>query len=160
MILRTIHADLIRCIKLINSIFGFQAMLCIGITFLFTFFTMFSAYKAFTSDDILAFNASLNNLYWCLYYNLFKITMISMCCLTENENSTTAKLIYKLWNRKINCPPMLMQVFGSQVRGQSAKSSCGLFNFDLSLIVLIFSSILTYLIIFIQFDQAQVKALS
>lgn len=121
-------------------------MLCIAITFLFTFFTLFSAFKDFTE--------SLNNLYWCLYYNIFKVAMIFMCTLTEFENKKTAKLIYKLWNRKINCSPILMQAFGSQVRGQSAKSSCGLFNFDLQLIGLIFSSILTYLIIFIQFDRA------
>lgn len=89
-----------------------------------------------------------------MYYNIFKVVMIGMCTLTELENEKTAKLIYKLWNRKINCSTLLMEAFGSQVRGQSAKSSCGLFNFDLSLIGLIFSSILTYFIIFIQFDRA------
>jgi hypothetical protein len=131
--LQTIHFDLIKCIKLINTIFSFQVMMCVAVSYLFTFFTLFASYKAFIHNIDSHKNISISSLYWSFYYNLIKITMILVCQQSENENSETCRLISKLMNCEI-CPPSQLVSFGNQAKGASAKSTCGLFNFDLSLI--------------------------
>lgn len=132
--LQAIHFKLIKCVGLMNNIFSFQIMLCISTSFLFTFFTAFNVYKAFFFDvDIGNKKSSIASLYWCFYYNLIKILLIIACIRTNSANEEMAKLIYKFMNCG-KCCPMLLQSFGNQVKGQSAKSSCGLFNFDLPLL--------------------------
>jgi hypothetical protein len=134
--LQTIHHDLIRCIKLINTIFSFQVMLCIAISYLFTFFTLSASFKAFYRDIDSHKSVSISSLYWSFYYNLIKITMIAVCDRSESENDETCRLISRLMNRGC-CGGAQLRSFGTQVKGASAKSSCGLFNFDLSLIVMV-----------------------
>ncbi|KAG5666657.1 hypothetical protein PVAND_014672 [Polypedilum vanderplanki] len=131
--LQTIHYDLIKSIKLINLVFGFQNMLAIGICYLFTFFTFFAAYKAFYNDISSHKNISITSFYWCFYYNSLVILMIVMCYRSRCENEETSRLISKLMN-KGNCSLELLQSFGNQSSGEKAKSSCGLFDFDLPLI--------------------------
>ncbi|KAG5671909.1 hypothetical protein PVAND_002078 [Polypedilum vanderplanki] len=76
--------------------------------------------------------------------------MVIVCQKSENENNETCRLISKLMNKNI-CSTSF-QSFGNQAKGANVKSTCGLFNFDLSLIGMIISSMITYFIIFIQFE--------
>lgn len=135
-ILQSIHFKLIKCIKLTNLIYSFQVMLCIAGCYLYTFFTFFSTYKAFINDVQSLKMPTIASLYWCCYYNMIEISMILVCSATDMKNTETSKLIYKLMNCEI-CEPIVLQAFGSQVKGESAKSSCGLFNFDLQLLVMV-----------------------
>lgn len=132
--LKSIHHDLMKCVRLVNVIFGFQTMLCIGVTFLFTLFTLFSAYKAFYFHEYDIISISLSSLYWCSFYNYFKVCIVYTCNLVDSEDEVLATLIYKMINRDV-CSPLTMQAFGSQVKQISGKSTCGLFNFDYSLIM-------------------------
>lgn len=134
--LKSIHHDLMKCVRLVNIIFGFQSMLCIGITFLFTLFTLFLAYKTFFYKDFSIINISLSSLYWCTFYNSFKMCIIVTCNLVDTEDDVLSTLIYKMINRNI-CSSQIMQSFGNQVKQISGKSTCGLFNFDFSLIMMV-----------------------
>lgn len=134
--LKSIHHDLMKCVRLVNIIFGFQSMLCIGITFLFTLFTLFLAYKTFFYKDFTIINISLSSLYWCTFYNSFKMCIIVTCNLVDTEDDVLSTLIYKMINRNI-CSSQIMQSFGNQVKQISGKSTCGLFNFDFSLIMMV-----------------------
>lgn len=136
LILKSIHHDLMSCVRLVNVAFGFQTMLCVGITFLFTLFTLFSAYKTFFYHETTIFNISISSLFWCFFYNYFKISIVSTCNLVDSEDEVLSTLIYKMMNRKI-CSTFVMQSFGNQVKQISGKSTCGLFNFDNSLIMLV-----------------------
>lgn len=134
--LKSIHHDLITCVRLVNVIFGFQTMLCVGITFLFTLFTLFSAYKTFYYHEYETINISLSSIYWCCFYNCFKAGIVATCNLVNTQDDVLATLIYKTINRSV-CSPLVMQAFGNQVKQIRTKSSCGLFNFDYSLIMMV-----------------------
>lgn len=132
--LQLIHSYLIKCVTLVSSIFGLQAMLCIGISYTFTFFTFFSIYKA--SIDIQSEaqkNLTISNIYWCLYLNIVKLSMLAICCLTENQNYETTRLSKRLMNRPV-CDMSLLQSLANQSSGQSSKTGCGLFYFDCPLV--------------------------
>lgn len=125
-----------RCVRQVNIIFGFQTMLCVGITFLFTLFTLFAAYKTFFFNEHELLKVSLSSLYWCAFYNYFKLCIVVTCNLVDSEDEVLATLIYKMLNRDV-CAPLTMQAFGSQVKQISGKSTCGLFNFDYSLVMMV-----------------------
>lgn len=72
--LKSIHHDLMRCVRMVNIVFGFQTMLCIGITFLFTLFTLFATYKTYFYNEI-DYRVTLSSLYWCFFYNYFKASV-------------------------------------------------------------------------------------
>lgn len=130
--LQLIHSYLIKSIKLINEIFGFQAMLCVGISDFLTFFTLFSAYKSTSIKTYGQRNMTLVSIYWCLYVNTIKTAAVVLCCMTENQNYETSRIINRLINKNV-CNPVILKSFGNQVIGQSSKSSCGLFYFDFQL---------------------------
>ena len=134
--LQFIHLNLIKCIELVNFSFGFQLMLCTGIVFLFIFFTLFCAYRALFYENDPNNNLIIVNLYWSVYFTAMKMLFIVMCHRTESENDRTSKLVYKLINCNV-CSPATLKFFGNQTRGMSAKSSCGLFEFDISLIAMV-----------------------
>jgi hypothetical protein len=169
--LQLIHSYLIKCIKLINNIFGFQAMLCVGISDFFTFFTLFSSYKSSSIKTSKQRDMTLMSIYWCLYLNTIKTIALVLCCLTENQNYETSRIINRLISRNV-CDVTILKSFGNQVVGQSSKSSCGLFYFDFKLFGTVssefliydgylmsmchfqmFSTIVYYLIIFVQFEM-------
>lgn len=133
--LKSIHHDLMRCVRKINYIFGIQTMLCIGTTFIFTLFTLFSAFKYFFYHDV-DFSVALSSLFWSFFYNYFIFCIIQTCNIVDIECEKLANMIYKLINRNV-CSSMLMQTFGNQVKQISGKSTCGLFNFDYQLIMMV-----------------------
>jgi hypothetical protein len=125
-----------QTVKLVNTIFGFQTMLCVGVVFTFTLFTLFVNFKAIYYQDLGIKNVAASSLYWSLFYNIFKVAVVATCNSVDAENATLSTLIYKLMNRDI-LPTELMEAFGYQVQQISGKSSCGLFNFDYSLIMMV-----------------------
>lgn len=124
-----------RCVRLVNIGFGFQTMLSIGLTFMFTLFTLLVSFKAFYYHDA-EIGASLSSIYWCVFYNYFQFLIIYTGNLVDTEATELSTLIYKMMNRNV-CPILTMQAFGNQVKQISGKSSCGLFNFDYSLIMMV-----------------------
>lgn len=135
MVLKSIHHDLMKCVHAVNVIFAFPTMLCFGITFLFTLFTLFASYKTFFYHDT-DLNIALSSIYWTIFYNYFLLGIIVTCNLVDSEADKLATLIYKMMNKNISSS-MAMQAFGNQVKQISGKSSCGLFNFDYSLIMMV-----------------------
>lgn len=135
LVLKSIHHDMMKCVRLMNNIFGYQTMLSIGISFLFTLFTLFISFKAFHYNDT-EIGSTLSSIYWCIFYNYFKFLVIYTCNLVDSEATQLATMIYKMINRNV-CSTLLMQAFGNQVKQISGKSSCGLFNFDYSLIMMV-----------------------
>lgn len=133
--LKSIHHDMMKCVRILNTIFGLQTMLCIGITFLFSLFTLFASYKAFYYHDI-DVSLTITSIYWAVFYNYFKISIVFICSCVTSEVQTLSTLTYKMMNRKI-CSPVLLQAFGYQVQQLPSKASCGLFNFDYSLIMMV-----------------------
>lgn len=133
--LKSIHHDLMKCVRTLNVIFGFPTMLSIGITFLFTLFTLFASFKAFFYRDI-APQMALSSIYWTIYYNIFLFGIIFTCNMVDAEIEKLATLIYKMMNKNISYP-LAMQAFGNQVKQISPKSSCGLFNFNYPLIMMV-----------------------
>jgi hypothetical protein len=114
-------------------VFGLQNMLAIGICYIFSFFTFFATYKAFYNDIASHKNISMSSLYWSLYYNAILVLMIVMCYRSRCENEETSRLLSRL-ESKGKCGLSRLKSFGNQSSGQSAKSSCGLFDFDVPLI--------------------------
>jgi 7tm Chemosensory receptor len=168
--LKKIHHDLMQCVRMVNIIFSFQTMLCVSITFLFTLFTLFTAFKTFFYHEHQLINMSLSTLYWCLFYNFFKGCIIYTCNLVDTEAEKLPALTFKMMSRNV-CQPMVMEAFAHQVKQLSGKSTCGLFNFDYSLIMMVsadreicsegefgcfqfVSSVATYFIILIQFESS------
>lgn len=134
--LKKIHHDLMQCVGMVNVIFGFQTMLCVGIVFLFTLFTLFTAFKTFFYHEHLMLNMTKATVYWCLFYNFFKFCIIYTCSMVDTEAENLAALTFKMMSRNV-CSPVVMQAFGHQVKQLSGKSTCGLFNFDYSLIMMV-----------------------
>ena len=124
-----------KCVRLVNIIFGFQTMLSIGISFMFTLFTFFISFKAFYYHDT-EVGSSLSSIYWCIFYNYFTHLVIYTCNLVDAESTHLLTSIFKMMNRNV-CSTLTMQAFGNQVKQISAKSSCGLFNFDYSLVMMV-----------------------
>lgn len=135
LLFKSIHHDLMRCVKMVNIAFGFQTMLCFAITFLFTLFTSFASYKVFFYHDT-AITLSQSSIYWCIFYNCFQACIIFTCQLVDFETEFLSTLIYKMMNRK-TCSLLTLEAFGNQVQQISGKSSCGLFHFDYSLIMMV-----------------------
>ena len=105
--LQLIHSYLIKSIKLINEIFGFQAMLCVGIADFFTFFTLFSTYKSTSITTYGQRDVTLMSVYWCLYLNTIKSVALILCCMTENQNYETSRIISRLINQNV-CDPAFL----------------------------------------------------
>lgn len=131
--LKSIHHDMMKCVQLANVCFGFQTMLGIGITFLFTLFTLFASYKAFYYHDIDE-RVAISSIFWCLFYNYFKVCIVYTSNMIDSENQELSTCIYKTMNKDV-CSPLVMQSFAYQIKQLPSKSSCGLFNFDYSLIM-------------------------
>lgn len=130
---------MMNCVQLANVCFGLQTMLCIGITFLFTLFTLFASYKAFYYHDVDK-SVALSSIFWCVFYNYFKLCIVYTSNLVDSENQELSTSIYKVMNKDI-CSPTVVQSFGYQIKQLPSKSSCGLFNFDYSLIMTVWSYI-------------------
>lgn len=137
--IKNIHNDLVKCVRLVNFSFGFQCMLCIAVTFIFTLFAMFAAYKAFYHNEIAIKAISISSLFLCTFYNIFKMCVIICCNMVDCQAREMSTLIYKIINRNV-CNSLVLQTFGNQVNnGQpnAAKAGCGLFYFDNSLIMMV-----------------------
>lgn len=124
-----------RCVHMINVIFGFQTMLGIGLTFMFTLFTLFASFKFVLYHDV-DVNIALSSIFWCFFYNYFFFCIIQSCKIVDDEIENLGKMIYKLLNRNV-CRPLLLRSFGNQVKQISGKSTCGLLTFDYQLIMMV-----------------------
>lgn len=133
LVLKSIHHDLMRCVRMTSIAFGFQTMLCLGTTFVFTLFTSFASFKVFYYHDT-AIGISVSSIYWCVFYNCFQACIIFTCNLVHSEAEVLSALIYKMINAR-TCSPDTMQAFGNQVQQISGKLSCGLFHLDYKLIM-------------------------
>ena len=123
---------MMQCVRLLNVAFGFQTMLSVGLTFVFTLFTLFATYKSIIYDDI-DVKTVLSCIYWCLFYNYFKVNIIFVSHRVGSEVEVLAELTYKMMNRGV-CSPLILEAFGNQVKQMPCKVSCGLFNIDFPLI--------------------------
>lgn len=131
--LKSIHHDMMTSVQLMNVCFGLQSMLYIGTTFLYTLFTLFASYKAFYYHDIEQ-RPVLVKIYWCTFYNYFKVLIVYNTNRVNSENGELSTLVYKMMNRNV-CSPLTMQSLAYQIKQLPSKASCGLFNLDYSLIM-------------------------
>lgn len=134
--LKEIHLGLMGAVGQVNAIFGFQTMLCVGLNFLFNLFSFLVAYKSFYFGEKLLLNSAYTTMYWTSFYTAFTFLIIFTCNRVDSENSKIRDNICRLTNRNV-CTPIVLEAFGHQVKIISGKSSCGLFNFDYSLIMMV-----------------------
>jgi hypothetical protein len=134
--LKKIHLELMSTINQVNSIFGFQTMLCIGINFSFNLFSFLVAYKAFYFGEEYLLNSAYMTMYWMTLYTAFTFLVIFTCNRVDSENSNIKSNICKLTNRNI-CTNSCVEAFGHQLKIVFGKSTCGLFNFDYTLIMMV-----------------------
>jgi hypothetical protein len=134
--LKEIHLELMSTIHQVNSIFGFQTMLSVGINFLFNLFSFLVAYKTFYFGEANLLNSAYMTMYWMSFYTAFTFLIIFTCNRVDSENSNIKSNICKLTNRNV-CTPLVLEAFGHQVKIVFSKSTCGLFNFDYSLIMMV-----------------------
>ncbi|CRK91760.1 CLUMA_CG005394, isoform A [Clunio marinus] len=148
--LKSIHLDCIKCVQLINKIFGVLALGSVATDFLVSIFSNFVAFKAFYFNDV-------NKTYAveCLCFGIFlKYTVMFMlyaCNRVSSESKRLQTSISKL-SFKEDYSILQLQAFGNQVKNLPVKLTCGLFDFDYSLVMMMISSVCTYLLIVIQFE--------
>lgn len=97
--LKKIHLELMSTINQVNSIFGLQTMLRIGLNFLFNLFTFLVAYKTFYFGERHLLNSAYMTMYWMSFYTAFTFLIIFTCNRVESENSNIKTNICKLTNR-------------------------------------------------------------
>lgn len=88
---KLIHDKLMDCVDLTNYCFGLQTMLGIGLTFLFSIFTIFTAYKTFVLSEREFLNQSISSIYWSSYFNSLKTFIICICCINVKQVRISGK---------------------------------------------------------------------
>lgn len=74
-ILYNITCDMV---DLINRLFGFQAMLFIGICFAYSIFAIFASFRLWYTPNDNFYYTILKQLLWTLYYYIFVIAIIGI----------------------------------------------------------------------------------
>lgn len=129
-----IYGKLVKVNRLMNLCYSIQAMLGFGILYFYSVFTLFAVFKDLNDKGTLeakTFNAILR----AGYMQIFSATMIYFCTLSERETGETLKLVNSILNRS-KCETMsaILIRYGTLVKENKPKFTCGLFDFNWTLI--------------------------
>jgi len=116
----------------VTSALGFQAGLGYGMVWIYSLFTVFSAYKMLFDDAFEFSNAIIFNSLWCIYLDMYMLSIMLGQTLLSFESYTTSRLLTKVVgqaSRNRFHHAKLMAVC-TQVRKRPASISSGLFDFN------------------------------
>ena len=129
-----VYCKLMRVYDDINVCYGIPTMLGFGFLFFYSIFTSFMVYKDYSSYGGLKGVTIMSLLYSC-YLHLFTSLVLFLCTLTENEAVKTLKLLNAVLKRTKDEMEVAMLIsFSSYVKRRSPKFTCGLFDFDWTLL--------------------------
>lgn len=132
--LMDIYNKLMEVYDSISICYGINAMLGFGFLFFYSIFSSFMAYKDFFTNGSLS-GVTIVSLMFAAYLHLFMFSVIFLCTLTENEAQLTLKLSNQLLKTaKEDMEVAMLISFSAFVRRRLPKFTCGLFDFDWSLI--------------------------
>lgn len=129
-----IYGKLVEVYDSINFCYGIPTMMGFGILYFYTIFTSFMVYKNLSNDGCLDL-VTVSTLCVVLYLHLFTLTIVFICVSTEREGQKILKQVNAIIKRsKDELKVSMLMSFNSLVKRNSLKFSCGLFDFDWSLI--------------------------
>lgn len=132
--LMDIYGRLMEVNDSINICHGIPTMLGFGFLFFYTIFTSFMAYKDISNDGALR-GVTIGSLMYSSYVQLFATLIILLCASTENEAQQTLKQTNSVLKQSKNDVEVAMLIsFSSFVKRRLPKFSCGLFDFDWTLL--------------------------
>lgn len=126
----------IKIIDKLSLCFGVQTMLSFGLVFFYTIFITFAAYQDLTINGYLRSYAA-GELVCSIYLNFFLISVIYVCTITNSEAQKTLSFsneIIKRLQSKDKKKVDLLMTLNYLIMRNSYKFSCGLFDFDWSLV--------------------------
>jgi hypothetical protein len=129
-----IYSKLTKVVDEMNFCYGFPAMLGVGLTFFYTIFTLFMSCKVFITFGALN-DFSIAALVADIYFAVFMMVQVLVCVQVENEAKKILRTSNEVIKRsKDELKIALMMSLSSMVKRRIPKFSCGLFDFDWSLI--------------------------
>lgn len=133
-VLIEIYGKLIDLHEAINRCYAIPAMLSFGLVFFYSIFVNLMVYKNLTSFGHLE-SATVSGLLFSIYIYVFMIFVVLSCSMTEKEAQKTIKITNKILSRtKDNQKTEMLISLNSFIKRNPLKFSCGLFEFDWSLI--------------------------
>lgn len=131
-----VYAKLNEILGKINMCYGIPTMLGLGLLFFFSIFTNFTAFKNLTTDGHLD-NFTVAELIAAVYLHIFMFSVIYVCSLVKSETHKTAILSNRIMKRLPLCEEKeiaMLIMLNHLIKRNSFKFSCGLFDFDWSLV--------------------------
>ena len=132
--LMEIYGKLMETYDSINLCYGVPTMLGFGFLFFYTIFTSFMSFKDLSTDGVLS-GISKVSILFSSYLLTFAFSVIFLCTLTENTAKGTLKIINSALRRSTNEMEVALLIsFSSLVKRRPPKFTCGLFDFDWTLV--------------------------
>lgn len=128
------YGELMDVYESINVYNGMQAFLGVGLLYFYTIFTSFMVFKDWSVNGYLS-NITIGSVVYGCYLHIFTASLIYVCHIVEEQPKKTLRMINSLISGSKNENDVaLLTSFGSLIKIRSPKFSCGLFDFDLSLV--------------------------
>lgn len=114
----------------INLCYGIIFMLCYGLLFCYSIFTIFMTFKDFWDDGKVTGITLASDLFG-IYFLSFDTALIYFCYIPRREGEKTVKLANEiLKSAKDETKIQMLITFSSSVNRDKFNFSCGLFDFD------------------------------
>lgn len=129
-----IYRDLIEIYTSLNICNGVQAMLGFSLVYFYSIFTGFMVFRDLRDDKTLN-NITIASIIYVTYLHIFTSSLIFVCHLVEQEPKKTSKILSSILRRSKNEVEIeLLISLNSLINRRSPKFSCGLFDFDWTLV--------------------------
>lgn len=139
-----IFSILIRVNNVVNQCFGVPTMIEFGVLFFHTLLTNFIAIKNLSTDGYLD-GSTVSGMMYSTYYHLFIVAIIYVCSQAKIEAQEALKLSNKILRRTKD--PLMVEMLSSLnalIKRNPLKFSCGMFDFDWSLVFSVSNSLPVY----------------
>ncbi|XP_062557663.1 uncharacterized protein LOC134222528 isoform X2 [Armigeres subalbatus] len=141
-----IHHQLNDTILLFNRCFSFQVLHAITMTSFFTLFVVFGFIHAYTSEvNDVTVQVAWNN----LLYDVFYVVMFIQLMCKKISIALQKTISYGCYDKRVFRE---LGRFSRQLEHHTSKISCGLCDFDWTLLYSIAGTFTMYLVILLQFD--------
>ncbi|XP_046601972.1 putative gustatory receptor 28b [Neodiprion lecontei] len=156
--IRKIHWELSKLAIKINSVYGVQNLIIMGLSFVMITGLLYTIYCTvmWESATIETFRNIIPSTTWAIIY-AFQIVVISHSCWsTTNEAQRTGEVIYEFFIPKLQDENMQKEIqeFSVQMLQNPVRfNACGFFDMDYTYIQGVIGSVTTYLVILIQMSQ-------
>lgn len=129
-----IYSKIMKVYDSISICYGVPTMLGFGFLFFYAIFTSFMAYKDFSNFGRLN-GPTIVSLMCSCYLHLFTSSVLFLCTSTEREAEGTLKVANSILKRSTDEVEVAVLIsFSSFVKRRRPKFTCGLFDFDWTLL--------------------------